>query len=790
MVSRDGVIGRRVYAVLLALIASALLYGGGTLATLGGSPYYLLAGLGLGCSAVLIWRGNSEGVWIYAAIVVASVTWAIWEVGFSGWQLMPRISAWLIVGAWMLTPWFRRSLKPASFQRLPMGFGTFAIALVAGVALGSVLHPLQSRPADPKFQAGITSFPSGRGVDQVATAGDWPNWGNGPGGSRFSPLTQITPENVGKLKVLWRTSISNDPHDDAAGIEATPIMVGDSLYTCNNNNQIFAIDAETGKVRWHNDPVKKIGRVCRGVAYYRVSGMTGMCAERIISATGMATLIALDARTGQACADFGNEGKVDLLQGLTEAPLGYYYGTSAPTVVRGKIVVGGWVTDGQYWGEPSGVVRAFDAVSGQLAWAWDMGRPDRTGAPAEGETYTPATPNSWAPMSADEDLGLVYVPTGNATPDYYGAQRRPFDDEYSSSVVAIDAQSGKPRWSFQTTHHDLWDYDVASQPTLFDLNTPEGKVPALLQLTKRGEVFLLNRVTGQPIWEVTEHPAPQAGTAPGERLSPTQPFSDRLPSFRGPDLRETDMWGITPLDQIYCRIKFRRARYEGPLTPPGLTPSITSPGYMGGMNWGSASVDLDQGVMIVNTSRLPNHTRLLTRDEANERGLKPIASDQDGNHVGGAVAQAGTPFAADTGFFMSPLGVPCQAPPFGFLSAVDLVTGKLIWSHPLGTANDSGPLGIGSRLPITLGTPTSGGSITTRSGLVFIGAALDRKFRAFDVKTGRELWEVSVERGVFATPMTYLSPRSQKQILVVADGGPRAMRQAGGAELIAYGLPD
>ena len=780
----------RTYAVLLAVIAAVLLFGGGWLTALGGSPYYFFAGVALMPSAALIWCARREGMWLYGAIVLATIIWSIWEVGFSGWALMPRLAAWLVVGAWMLTPWFRGSLKPVSKDIRYMGWRFFAAALIGAVLIGTLLHPLHPEASDPRFQTGFVTFPQHRSGAAAVASGDWRHLGNDQGGSRFSPLTQITPANVGELELAWSAPLAHTQTGLTAGLEVTPLMIGDTLYACNGANEIFALDAATGKERWHVKPGGKQGRTCRGVAYYQVPNATGSCAERILSATGAATLVALDTHTGQRCPGFGQGGTVNLLEGLSKAPRAYYYVTSAPAVIRGKVVLGGWVSDGQYWGEPSGVVRAFDAVTGKLAWAWDMGRPDRTGSPPPGETYTPGTPNSWAPISADERLGLVYLPTGNATPDYFGAQRRPFDDRYSSSIVALDAQTGRPRWSFQTVHHDLWDYDVASQPTLADLPGPNGGViPALLQVTKRGEVFLLDRVTGNPIHRVVEHPVSQQGKVPEERLSPTQPFSIGLPSFRNPDVRESDMWGITPLDQVYCRIKFRQARFDGSMTPPGLTPSISSPGYVGGMDWGGASIDTDHGVMIVNSAKLANYVRLIPRGQADRMGLKPLGDDANAADVGGAVAQAGTPYAAHPMPFLSPLKVPCQAPPYGYLSAVDLVTGKLIWSRWLGTARDSGPLGLRALLPIPLGTPTTGGSMTTRSGVVFIGATQDRTFRALDEKTGRELWHASLPRGAFATPMTYVSPRSGRQFVVVAAGGSHGLGQTDGATLMAYALP-
>ena len=783
----------RIYAACLGLIALALTAGGGALVALGGSPYYLLAGLALAIAAVLVWRGRREGMWLYAGIVAATVAWSLWEVGFHPWALMPRIVAWLVVGAWMLRPSFRRRLRAAEgarFERLANWRG-FALALAGAAVAGGLLHQLRPEPFDPRYQAGVTGFPSAGAIAADDQGGEWREWGRDKGGARFSPLTQISPQNVERLKLAWVAPITITRAAETKGAQATPLMVGDALYLCNGMNEIFALDAETGRRRWQAQTSGDKGQTCRGVAYYKAPGAAGDCAERILAATGVATLVAFDRFTGRPCRDFGRNGVVDLLEGLNKSPSGYYFVTSAPAVVRGKVVLGGWVTDGQYWGEPSGVVRAFDAVTGRLAWAWDMGRPDRTGAPPPGETYTPATPNSWAPISADEDLGLVYLPTGNATPDYFGGQRRPFDEKYSSSVVALDAESGQLRWSFQATHHDVWDYDVASQPVLVDLPGAGGGVQrALVQNTKRGEIFVLDRETGRPLREVVEKPAPQRGAAPGERLSPTQPYSPAMPSFRLQNVRESDMWGITPLDQLWCRVRFRQARYDGPMTPPGLTPWITAPGTVGGMNWGSASIDRDRRVMVVTSGKIAHYSRLISRAEADARGLRPAGDHESVTHTGGAVPQAGLPYGADIGFFMSPLFTPCQAPPYGFISAVDLTSGKLIWSRPIGSARDTGPLGLATRLPLPLGTPLVGGSITTRSGLIFVGATSDRTLRALDVRTGKQLWQAYLPHGGFATPMTYVSPKSGRQFVVIASSSLYGFGKPDGADLVAYALPE
>ena len=540
----------------------------------------------------------------------------------------------------------------------------------------------------------------------------------------------------------------------------------------------------------HSDLADVPHPVCRGVAYYKVAEGAGACAERIITNTVDARLIALDARRGTLCPEFGNNGQVSLLTGMGDVIAGYYYPSSAPTIVRGKIVLGGYVSDDQFWGEPSGVIRAYDAVTGNLAWAWDMGQPDRQAEPPVGQVYTLSTPNSWGPMSADETLGLVYVPTGNSTPDYFGAYRRPFDDHYSTSVVAIDVTSGKVRWSFQTVHHDLWDYDVASPPTLVDLPTVDGTVPALVQANKSGEMYVLNRSTGVPIKRVEERPAPQNGALPEEPLSPTQPYSPNMPSFRGADLVESDMWGITPLDQLWCRIKFREARYEGIYTPPGLTPAIASPGYAGGMEWGGIAVDLSRNVAIVNTNYVPNYTRLMPRAEADKLGMKRATrEDPRLMDYGLRGPQEGTPYAVSKGGFFSPLQVPCNRPPFGRLSAVDLVSGKLVWTQVFGQAQDVGPFRVRSHLRLPLGTFNLGGAVVTQTGLFFIAAAQDRYLRAYETVSGKELWKTQLPAAGNATPITYISPESGRQFVVVAAGGAQGVETDRKDYIMAYAIP-
>jgi len=786
-----GLVLLRLYALVLLAIGITLAVGGGYLLSIKGSPYYVLTGIAVVVSGVLLWLRKGEGALVYGLMLLGTIAWALWEAGYDGWLLMPRVLAPVVLGLVLLIP----AVQNALIRRTPAWpLGRRAAALVIAIAVGvalrttvpPVIHP------NPIYQTGVAEAPTVPAPPAAETpSGDWLHYGNDVGGSRFSPLAQITPANVGKLELAWTARIGEITKN--FGFETTSIKIDRTLYMCTSQNEIYALDAETGKQIWSFSPgvdhTKVTLRVCRGVAYYKVPEATGACAERIYTNTIDARLIAVDAKDGKPCADFGTNGEVSLLRGMGDVPNAYYYVTSAPTIIRGKIVLGGWVADNQYWGEPSGVIRAFDTVTGKLAWAWDMGVPDRIGEPAEGETYTRSTPNSWAPMSADENLGLVYAPMGNAPPDYYGVFRRPFDAKYSSAVVALDADTGRPRWSFQTTHHDLWDYDLPSQPTLVDIPTADGVVAALIQPTKRGELFVLNRATGEPVKAVEERKVPTAGALPEEPLSPTQPFSVGVPSFRSAMFTEASMWGITPLDHLWCRIKFKEARYEGTMTPPGLTPAVEQPNISGGMEWGSAAVDAPRAIAIINTMEGAAYPRILTREEANARGMKRISNEDSGRrHVGTEDAQENTPYAILTGPFLSPLHVPCTQPPFGRLSAVDLPSGKLLWTQPFGTARGAGPWRMRSGLPFTIGTPNVGGSVVTQGGVFFIGAAQDGYIRAYETTTGKELWRYDLPAGGQATPMTYVSPESGRQFVVIAAGGAQGLNAKQGNYILGFAL--
>jgi quinoprotein glucose dehydrogenase len=772
----------RALAILLLLIGGALMGLGGQLLLAGGSAYYLPAGLALIVTASFLWQQSRKALTLFAALWCLTLIWSLWESGLNGWALAARLGLLTGIGLWLMMPWVRRSFGVSS--------GSAATKLCLGVAAVAVIGGTGWIFWNDRIMGGTDVISSGDSrLD--AGAGDWLHYGNAQGGNRFSPLAQINAGNVGALARAWTFSLGKEPSGEAAPFEATPLKIGDRVYLCTGYNDIIALDAETGKQVWrfraHANVDGIFGQTCRGITYYKVplAKNGAPCAERLYTATIDSRLLAVDVATGTLCGGFGTKGAVNLLIRMSAAPTGYYHVTSPPAVIKGKLVIGGWVTDGQKTGEPSGVIRAYDAVTGQFAWAWDMGRPGQQNEPKPGQIYTPGTPNSWAPMSADEALGLVYVPMGNATPDYHGGHRSPEMDIYSSAVVALDGATGKPRWHFQTTHHDLWDYDVPAQPVLIDL--ADGR-PALLQPTKRGEIFMLDRRTGKPIAAVTEKPVP-VSTLPGERSSATQPFSTGMPSFAGTRPSEKTMWGLTPIDQAWCRLQFRRARFEGSLTPIGVDkPTITWPGALGGINWGSVSVDPVSRIMIVNSSHVINYNQLLTRAQADAMGLKPVAKPSFEN-VAGPVAQAGTPFAASIKPFLSPLVAPCTQPPYGMISAVDLNTRKLIWQKPFGTARDSGPLLLSTGLPIPMGVPNIGGSVITASGLAFIGATQEHMIRAYDIKSGRELWKGRLPAGGNATPMSYWSSKSGRQFVVIAAGGHGGILSGYSDQLIAFALP-
>lgn len=677
-----------------------------------------------------------------------------------------------------------------------------AAAFVQTLLLQTAAGAQESTPTAPapaETQAPAAPDEATRSPDRN-TAEDWLGFGANNHGTRFSPASQITPENVSRLEKVWEFHTGDLPHMSPNngpiryGFQNTPTKVGDTLYVCTPSQQVIALNAKTGEEKWRFDP--KVDKnalanvttaTCRGVAYYEAPQPTAECQTRIIYGTIDSRLLAIDAQTGQTCSSFGENGAVDLNRGIGKTVPGYVSMTSPPTIVRGVVVTGHQVIDGQYRDAPSGVVRGWDAVTGQFKWAWDMGRPGVTSEPPEGETYTRGTPNVWAPTAGDEALGLIFLPLGNSAGDYFGGDRGGEEEKYNSAIVAVDVTTGLVRWAFQTVHHDIWDYDIGSQPSLIDFPTENGVVPAVFAPTKQGQLYVLDRATGKPLTEVVEKPVPQ-GAVEGDWTSPTQPYSVGMPSVDGADLTEKDAWGVSPLDQLYCRIEFMKARYQGQYTPPAVgQPTIFYPGFNGGVDWGSAAYDPQRGLMIVNNNNLPNMVRLLDLAEVEERGIAPVG-EKPVRTTGGWYAQKGLKYGAVSYAWLSPLGVPCVRPPWGYIGAIDLKTRQWAWRKPLGTGQDSGPWGIKSRLPITMGTPNNGGSAVTAGGVTFIAAALDNVIRAFDTQTGELLWQDRLPAGGQAGPVSY--EIDGRQYVVIAAGGHTSMRTDIGDSVVAYALPE
>ena len=777
------------------LLGIALVGGGLWLIALGGSWYYLCAGLALGATGILLLRRQRTALTLHALLVFATLAWALWENGLDWWPLAARGDVLFVLGLLLLTPWVTRGLVASGEEKSSAvkGFG----GKLLGASLGAfLLAGLASWFVDPHAIEGtvpaIAATPS---VDKGAT--DWPAYGGNKLAQRFSPVDQINPGNVGQLTEAWtfRTGdVRGRPGDPVeTTFQVTPLKIGNRLFICTPHQSVIALDATSGKQLWRHDPqiqgaLALQHLTCRGVSYHAAQATSpqsaaadaGSCPAKLFMPTADGRILALNPDTGAPCTDFGaGKGQIDLWANMPFVNPGSYYSTSPPVVTATLIIVGGTVLDNVSTTEPSGVIRAFDVNTGALVWNWDAGNPDATAPIAAGASYTPNSPNSWSISSVDEALGLIYVPLGNQPPDQWGGNRTAAVERFSSSVVALDLATGKMRWNFQTVHHDLWDYDVPSQPSLVDLTIDGKTVPALVQPTKQGELFVLDRRSGTPILPVTEVAAPQ-GAAKGDRTAATQPRSQL--SFDPIALEERNMWGATMFDQLACRIGFRQLRYEGRFTPPSTQGSLVYPGNFGVFNWGGIAIDPQRQIAFVTPTYLAFVSTLIPRADAITQYV------QGGTRPKGALPALnenfGAPFATKMHPFTSPLGVPCQAPPWGYVAAADLRTGKVIWQHKNGTVRDSSPLPF----PFKMGVPNLGGPIVTAGGVAFLSGSIDNFVRAYDVSNGAQLWEHRLPAGGQATPMTYRG-NDGRQYLLVAAGGHGSLGTKAGDYVIAYALP-
>ncbi|ORM64309.1 membrane-bound PQQ-dependent dehydrogenase, glucose/quinate/shikimate family [Pantoea rodasii] len=779
-------------SIVLAILALALLYMGGKLLMLGGSAFYALMAVGLLITAILLFRNQRSALALYAVLMWITLAWIIWEVGFDKWQWIPRGDLFGVIGVWLAMPWVVKPLYQGERRFHTFLGGTVIVMIV--VVIGLCFY-------DPLPQAGTISNAREQASEQGA-ANDWTAYGGTTDGQRFSSLNQITKDNVQNLELAW-TYHTGDLRQDADAseytFEATPVKANGMLYFCTPHNEVHALDPETGAVKWKYTPNKDRSylqqhQTCRGVSYYEQSPVAAqdsaaapaICRKRIFNATTDAQLIALDADTGKPCADFGTNGVVDLHANMGEVRPHALMQTAAPLVAGKLVIVGGSVMDNGFnSGNPSGVIRAYDAETGRLVWNFDPSNPENTAPIAAGQNYPQDTPVAWGTLSADLKNGLVYVPFGNASPDEVGIERdaNSNTEKFRDALVALDLQTGAFKWRYQSSNHDLWDRDNPSQPSLLDIDYQGQKQPVVILPTKTGNLFVLNRLTGQPVYPVNQVKVSTEGGVPGEKFAATQPVSSL--NFIPDPLTEKSMWGITPFDQMSCRMDFRSLRYDGnPWTPATEAGSLIFPGNIGVFNWGSVAVDPQRQMLIAAPVRLAYKYNLIKRTPQTETQR---LFTKDGQPYWNENFQGD--YAIHIQQLASGLGIPCIAPPWGRMVGVDLKTGKTEWLRRVGVTKNLKTSFLPGRFPIgfPMGMVAHGGPLLTAGDVVFHGATADNFFRAYDSTTGELLWQTELTAGAQATPSTFMG-KDGKQYVVIAAGGHGSLGTQAGDSVVAFRL--
>ncbi|MGH7655704.1 MAG: pyrroloquinoline quinone-dependent dehydrogenase [Gemmatimonadaceae bacterium] len=635
---------------------------------------------------------------------------------------------------------------------------------------------------------------AGQATPPKTSTVDWPVYAHDAAGTKYSPAAAITRENVDRLVPVW-TYRSGDfaVGPNMARDETTPLFVDGTLYVSTPFGDVRALDPETGRERWAFDARLDLSGdygdfANRGVSTWvnPVARAGTACKRTIFIGTVDARLIALDARTGAPCEHFGTHGEVPLAAGILNTPTkGEYAVTSPPAIVGGLVIVGSTVADGHRANAPSGAVRAFDARTGALKWAWDPVARDSTAlgyatwiGPHAHQT---GAANAWSIISVDSARDLIFVPTGSASPDFFGGERLG-ENLFANSIVALRASTGRMVWHYQTVHHDLWDYDVPAEPALVTIRRDGRDIPALVQATKTGFLFILNRETGEPLFPIEERPVP-ASHVPGERAWLTQPVPVLPRPLVPTHFDLSDIFAVTDSGRAWCQAQLAGARSTGIFTPPDTVPTVIFPGNIGGSNWSGVAIDPTRHLAIVPTNRLITLVNLIPRDELHGKAMGGSRFDE-------FAPQRGTPYGMHRVHLISPDGAPCNPPPWGTLTAVDLETGAVKWERPFGRIAQL------SNVPgsDTWGSPNLGGAMITGGGLVFAGGAIDHALHAYDINDGRELWSASLPAGVHASPMTYVTA-SGRQFVVVAAGGHRELHaRAGdydkaGDYFIAYAVP-
>ena len=620
----------------------------------------------------------------------------------------------------------------------------------------------------------------------AAQNGDWPAYGHDGGGQRFSPLALINRENVRSLKVAWtfRTGDAYQPQKGRpTAFETTPLYVDGTLFVSTPVGRVFALDPASGKPRWiYDSHVNKDG----GYGDYSHRGVSTWVSpsgqRRIYLATIDARLISLDARTGTPCREFGDNGAIDLRKGLRISPHEFseYEETSPPAVIGNTIVVGSAVADNGYTNMASGEVRAYDAATGMLKWTWDPipQDPHTLGADTwkNGSAAKTGAANAWSAIAVDPARNLVFAPMTSASPDYYGGERLG-NNLFADSIVALRADTGVLVWYFQTVHHDLWDYDVAPPPLLFDMQRDGQTIPAIAVGSKTANLFILNRETGKSIFGVEERPVPKSDV-PGEMASPTQPFPIKPAPISRQHMTAADAWGADEEDRKWCADEISKLRSGDVFTPPSLQGTLSLPGNIGGMNWSGMAYDRNHDLLVLPTNNVAAEARLIPREEFDTRMGETRSRKLNGDWE--FARQRGTPYGMMRRILLGPKGLPCTAPPWGTLLAIKASTGEKQWEVPLGQ--------LGPKLPEKWGSISLGGPIVTAGGLVFQAGTLDPGIRAFDVETGKQLWKGDLPTSARSMPMTFAGQDGKQYLVICAGSHQPAGKAPLGDYVVAFSL--